>query len=171
MKPKVWRAAAMLMAAAWATGCAGPGKVKVAPVAVNATVTVKTDADAALAAASGATPAPEWRRTELYFGLRRADEAGGEEDRGAWSEARWQRFLDEEMTPEFPAGFSVVDAYGQWQSSRDGKIYGLISKVVVILHPATPDDEARIERVRAKFKTLTDQESVLRGTQPATVTF
>jgi len=42
---------------------------------------------------------------------------------------------------------------------------------VVILHPATPDDEARIERVRAKFKTLTDQESVLRGTQPATVTF
>jgi hypothetical protein len=169
MKPKVWRAAAMSMVVAWAAGCAGPGEVKVAPVAVNASVTVKTDA--ALAAASGATPAPERRRTELYFGLRQAGEAGGEEDRGAWSEARWQRFLDEEMTPEFPAGFSVVDAYGQWQSSRDGKIYGLISKVVVILHPATPDDEARIERVRAKFKALTGQESVLRGTQPATVTF
>ena len=162
MNSRIWRAALFFAAAFWAAGCAGPGAVKVDPVTVNATVTVKTDA---------AAPAPEWRRTELYFGLRRADEAGGAEDRGPWSEARWQRFLDEVVTPEFPAGFSVVDAYGQWKSSRDGKIYGLISKVVVILHAATPEDEARIERVRANFKALTGQESVLRGTQPATVAF
>ncbi len=160
MKPRSWRAAMLLTATAWAAGCAGPGAVKVDPVTVNATVTVKTDA-----------PAPEWRRTELYFGLRRAGEAGGAEDRGPWSEARWQHFLDDVVTPEFPAGFSVVDAYGQWKSSRDGKIYGLISKVVIVLHPATPEDESRIERVRATFKSLTGQESVLRGSQAATVAF
>ena len=180
MKTRSRRAAWVGLAAVLGlAGCAGPGAVKVDPVAVNATVTVKADpgladapsAPSAAASPSAAAPAPEWRRTELYFGLRRAGENGGTEDRGAWSDARWQRFLDEVVTPEFPAGFSVFDAYGQWKSSRDGNIYGLVSKVVVILHAATPADETRIERVRAKFKALTGQESVLRGTQPATVEF
>ncbi len=154
------RAAIFLAAVIWLAGCAATREVKLAPLAVNATGMVKT-----------AAPAAEWRRTELYFGLRGIGETGAEEDRGAWSEARWQRFLDEVVTPEFPAGFSVLDAYGQWKSARDGKIYGLVSKIVVILHAATPEDEARIERVRANFKTVTGQESVLRGTQSAEVAF
>jgi uncharacterized protein DUF3574 len=30
------------------------------------------------------------------------------------SEAAWRRFLDEEVTPRFPGGFTVLDSSGQW---------------------------------------------------------
>lgn len=126
--------------------------------------------------AAGATTAtsraaPAWARTELYFGLRREGEPGGEADRGPWSEARWQRFLDEVVTPEFPAGFTVLDAYGQWRREDDGRIYRLVSKVVMLVHEATPANDARLERVRARFLETTGQEGVIRSTQPATVSF
>lgn len=154
-----WRGVFLsLVAASLLTACVGPAERTVSPKQATST------------AASG--PAVlDWQRTELYFALRRTGEAGGEANAGPWSDKRWQSYLDEVVTPEFPAGFSVFDAYGQWKNSGDDKVYRLHSKVVVILHPKTDEDEARIERLRTMFKTLTGQESVLRATQPAAVEF
>src|SRR5262249_10328363 len=37
---------------------------------------------------------------------------------GAVGEAEWRTFLDQEVTPRFPDGLSVIDAYGQYRNRR-----------------------------------------------------
>lgn len=107
-----------------------------------------------------------WVRTELYFGLGPADHP----DQGI-SEADWRDFLDREVTPRFPAGLSVADVYGQWQGKESPVPSRLRSKVLIILYSGTEENKARIEAIRAAWKLKTGDQSVLRVTQPADVSF
>jgi hypothetical protein len=107
-----------------------------------------------------------WVDTKLYFGLGPADDAS----RGV-SEAQWRSFLDKEVTSRFPAGLSVMDTYGQWLSKKTGGVERIRSKVLVIEYPATKENTARIEAIRAAWKKMTGDQSVLRVTQPADVSF
>jgi hypothetical protein len=126
------------------------------PTAVAAPISAHTTPDRPAAA--------RWLRTELYFALARIDDA-----RDAAGEDAWIAFLDEEVTPRFPDGFSVFDAYGQWRGNAD--VARLRSKVLVVLHPDTPEARARIEAVRTAFLARTGQLSVLRASWPAAVSF
>lgn len=107
-----------------------------------------------------------WVDTRLYFGLGPADAA----DKGM-SEAAWRDFLDHQVTPRFPAGLSVVDVYGQWQGKQEKVPERIRSKMLVIYYPATPENAASIEAIRAAWKKLTGDQSVLKVTQPADVSF
>ena len=106
-----------------------------------------------------------WVRTELYFGLGAADAASGVSD------TAWRAFLDAEVTPRFPSGLTVVDAYGQWRDPGQGTPERLRSKVLILLHPDTPAARADIDAIRAAWKAKTGDRSVLRVTQPAEVSF
>jgi len=106
-----------------------------------------------------------WVRTELYFGLGTAGAKGGVDEAG------WQAFLDTEVTPRFPDGLTVMDAYGQWQGAGQRTPERLRSKVVVLLHPDAPAQRAAIDAIRAAWKAKTGDQSVLRVTQPAGVSF
>src|SRR4051812_10207602 len=65
-------------------------------------------------AATAAKPSPDgWVRTELYFGL---SKRGG----AVVSEDEWNRFVDEQITPRFPDGFSVSSAQGHYL--QDGQV-------------------------------------------------
>ena len=110
--------------------------------------------------------APHWVDTHLYFGLGPADAP----DKGV-PEAAWRDFLDKEVTPRFPAGLSVLDVYGQWQGKQEAKPERIRSKVLIIDYPATPENSAKIEAVRVAWKKLTGDQSVMRVTQPADVSF
>ncbi len=107
-----------------------------------------------------------WVDTKLYFGLGPADGA----TKGV-SEAEWRAFLDKEVTSRFPAGLSVMDMYGQWLSKKTGSVERIRSKMLVIEYPATKENAARIEAIRAAWKKMTGDQSVLRVTQPADVSF
>jgi hypothetical protein len=112
-----------------------------------------------------------WLDTKLYFGLGPADA----KQKGV-TEARWRTFLDKEVTPRFPAGLSVIDVYGQWLSERKQTSPGahperIRSKLLVIEYPATTENAERIEAIRAAWKQLTGDQSVLKVTQPADVSF
>jgi hypothetical protein len=107
-----------------------------------------------------------WVDTRLYFGLGPADAP----DKGV-TEAAWSVFLDQEITPRFPSGLSVVDCYGQWLSQRTHKVERLRSKMLLIDYPATAQNSARVEAIRAAWKQRTGDRSVLRVTQPADVSF
>src|SRR5215475_5932705 len=61
-------------------------------------------------------------RTTLYFGLSHRA--------GSVTQAQWQKFLRDEVTPRFPAGLTVWEADGQWRRS-DGTIARERAKVLL----------------------------------------
>ena len=114
-------------------------------------------------AASGASPAPapiscppghnSLVRDGLYFGL---TEPNGR----LITDDEWEGFLAQTVTPAFPAGFTVLNARGQWKGN-DGNVVKEPSRLLVLFHPpsAAADDSIRsiIGRYRADFH----QEAVL----------
>jgi hypothetical protein len=107
-----------------------------------------------------------WVDTRLYFGLgpANAPEKGVTED-------KWRAFLDKEVTPRFPDGLSVIDVYGQWQSKNTSTPERIRSKMLVIYYQEGPKAEAKIEAIRVAYKKLTGDQSVLKVTEPADVSF
>jgi len=107
-----------------------------------------------------------WVDTRLYFGLGPANAP----DKGV-SEAAWRGFLDQEVTPRFPAGLSVVDVYGQWEGVQEKSPERIRSKMLIIDYPATVVNAAKIEAIRAAWKQKTGDQSVMKVTEPADVSF
>jgi hypothetical protein len=102
-------------------------------------------------------------RTELFFGTDRSDSP-------AVTEEEWQQFLNEEITPRFPEGLTVLTGYGQFLNSK-GQIIREISKLVILLYPESErkDKNNQIEQIRQCYKGLFRQESVLRVDDPLPV--
>ncbi|MBK8284893.1 MAG: DUF3574 domain-containing protein [Ahniella sp.] len=91
-------------------------------------------------------------RWVLYLGRSRAD--GQTVDQTAW-----QQFLDEEVTLRFPAGFTWLDAHGQWRGD-DGKTWQEPSFQLILL---TDGDQAeRIAAVSRAYLERFQQQAVLR---------
>lgn len=107
-----------------------------------------------------------WVDTRLYFGLGLADQP-----QQGISEQAWREFLDHEVSTRFPDGLSVIDVYGQWQGKQQTSPERLRSKMLVIDYPDTPANRAKVEAIRAAWKQRTGDQSVLRVTQPADVSF
>ena len=107
-----------------------------------------------------------WVNTKLYFGLGPADRP----EQGI-SEAEWREFLDKQVTPRFPDGLSVLDVYGQWQGKNESVPERLRSKILILYYPDTQENREKIEAIRAAWKQKTGDESVLRVTEPADVSF
>lgn len=107
-----------------------------------------------------------WIRSELYFGVGIEGDADS-----AIGEAQWRAFLDKEVTPRFPDGLTVFDAYGQWLFRGAQEPERLNSKVLVILHEDTPLRRADIEAIRLAWKQATKHQSVLWSQQAVEVSF
>jgi len=108
-------------------------------------------------------PGETWIRTELLFGLSRP---GG----APVSEQEWRDFLGQEVTPRFPDGLTVVEAYGQYLNSAKTQVREG-SKLLLILYPPDPASSAKIEQIRTAYKKRFHQESVLRSTSLSKVSF
>lgn len=80
-----------------------------------------------------------WLKTELYLG---GTQRGGQ----IVSEGDWSSFLAKVLTPVFPRGLTVYDAYGQIQQA-DGKIRRQPTRVVVIVLPRQPNHETSFSSV------------------------
>jgi Protein of unknown function (DUF3574) len=101
---------------------------------------------------------------ELMFGRKIGERVGV-------SEAQWARFVDREITPRFPDGLSVIDARGQWRDAERNRIVREPSKLVQIVLPGKPDDDARLNEIAAAYKTRFRQQSVGIVVRAACVSF
>ena len=84
------------------------------------------------------------------------------------SDADLRAFVDQEVTPRFPEGVTVVDGGGQWKGSAD-QLVREAAKVVLIVLPAKGDAIARIETVRTAYRARFKQDTVVVIPQPACV--
>ncbi len=80
--------------------------------------------------------------------------------RAPLSEAEWSAFAAEVVTPNFPAGFTVLDGDGQWQNPATGRIGRERSKILLVAARRTPDLAARLAAVIDAYKARFHQESV-----------
>lgn len=97
-----------------------------------------------------------WVRTELYFGFARKDQP-------PVSDEQWQVFVDDQITPRFPDGLTIIPARGQWREA--GVVIHEPSRLVIIFRPCSTDareTSARIESIRAAYKAAFNQTAVLR---------
>ena len=84
---------------------------------------------------------------------------------GEVSPTEWRAFLDEEVTPRFPDGLSVIDIYGQYRG-RQGRIDRERSKLLVVVVFDAPAHALRVQAIVDSFRRRHKQESVLRVEQP-----
>ncbi len=96
------------------------------------------------------------QRTELYF--------------GGIARIAWDEFLAQVVTPRFPDGLTWYDAHGQWQT-RLGEVTRQDSRVLILLHAATPEKDRLVEELREEFKTRYHEISVLRADVAVTASF
>jgi hypothetical protein len=123
----------VLIIVAACTGQAPPGPAPVAACALGDTALV---------------------RDLVYFGRNRP---GG----GSVSDAEWQGFLNEVVTPRFPAGLTVVQATGQWKG-QSGVVEQERSEIVTLLHAADEAARRSVAEIAAEYKRRFQQEAVLR---------
>ena len=102
-------------------------------------------------------------RDTLYFGR---NVPGG----GAVTDAQWQAFLDDTVTPRFPGGLTVVEATGQWRGT-DGRMETEASQVVTLLHQGDAASRRAITAIVREYKRRFMQEAVLRERVAACVEF
>jgi hypothetical protein len=100
-----------------------------------------------------------WVVAELLFGREHV------------TDARWARFLADEVTPRFPDGLTAIDARGQWRAPGSDKITKQRSKVVMIAMPPGADNDARLQQIVEAYKTRFKQQSVGVILRPACVSF
>jgi len=98
--------------------------------------------------------------SRLYFGM--------DSPEGPVSDAAWQDFVDREITPRLPAGFTVFTARGQWRGD-DRVIRREDSRVLEVVS----EDDAAHRRALAEtaviYKARFRQQSVLVTQSPTRV--
>ncbi len=105
-----------------------------------------------------------WNRTELYFGSSKPD---GTEV----TEAQFKQFLDQEVTPRFPDGLTVLTGYGQFRNSANVIIQERSTELILLYPLQMPEANRKIQEIRESYKRAFQQESVLRVDSLATVSF
>ena len=103
------------------------------------------------------------RTAQLFFG-RNIDGKPGV------SEAAFAKFVDEELTPRFPDGLTVLEGGSQWRGPEN-KLIRESAKIVLIVLPKRGASIERVEAARAAYKVRFNQESVVLITQPGCVSF
>jgi hypothetical protein len=90
---------------------------------------------------------------EMFFGRTIAG-------RGRLTDAEWQAFAAETVTPNFPDGFTVFDGEGQWRNPATGRIAQDPTKILLVAARRTPDLPARLAAVIEAYKARFRQQSV-----------
>jgi hypothetical protein len=80
--------------------------------------------------------------------------------RGPLTDAEWTNFVASAITPQFPDGFTVLDANGQWLDQATGKTIQEQSKVLLLAADPDSDLKTRIGSVVDAYRKQFHQQSV-----------
>lgn len=77
------------------------------------------------------------------------------------TEVEFQHFVDQEVTPRFPDGLTILSAIGQFKTANQAIIKEK-SKLLLLLYPFNLDSDRKIEQIRQTYQKTFQQQSVLR---------
>lgn len=83
---------------------------------------------------------------------------------------QWDSFLALVVTSRFPDGLTVWDAQGQWRG-KSGMVGKEKTKVLLLIHPDSPDSNRAIQEIIDAYKKKFRQESVMKVRSSADVSF
>jgi Protein of unknown function (DUF3574) len=95
--------------------------------------------------------------SRLYFGFDTPD--------GPVTEAAWRAFVQGDIAPRLPAGFTLLMASGQWQG-EDGVSRQEDSRVLEVVGKDDAAHRQALVEIVARYKTVFRQESVLLTQSP-----
>jgi len=93
--------------------------------------------------------------TSLYFGLSKPDGS-------MISEKEWNSFNEEYISKIFKEGSTVIRVTGNWKDTATGKLITEPSCLVIYYYKHSPVVSKQIDSLRYWYKTLFQQQSVLR---------
>jgi hypothetical protein len=97
-------------------------------------------------------------QVDLYFG--RETDTGREV-----GEAEWASFLNEEVTPRFPEGLSVLDVRGQYRNPQ-GRVERERTKLLVVVVFDAPAHRPKVQAIVDGYSRRYGQHSVFRIEHP-----
>lgn len=90
----------------------------------------------------------------LMFGLTRPDGSIIDGD-------DWQAFVDSEITPRFPAGFTVFDSQGQWYDAAGHRVTREASRIVWIVASSSDRNlQPYLKAIRQAYQKRFSQQAV-----------
>jgi hypothetical protein len=101
---------------------------------------------------------------ELLFGRNIGDRLGV-------SEAAFGRFVDQEVTPRFPDGLTILAGQGQYRDTTRGVLVREQAKLLVIALKDEPEGRAKLAAVADAYKQRFNQQSVGTILKPACISF
>jgi hypothetical protein len=101
----------------------------------------------------GGLPGRPMLLATLYFGRDIADGA-------MVSDRDWEDFLDAEVTPRFPDGFTVTDGKGQWLDPDTRALVRETSKVLLVITPSSPASLGKLDEIATAYKRRFHQQAV-----------
>jgi hypothetical protein len=131
----------------------------IAAMLTGCAATPRDGADLAPACPSGQDRV---RTAQLYFARPAASAA-------SLTEAAFSRFVDQEITPRFPDGLTILDGGGAWRGDEN-RLIRESAKVAQIILPPRSDAPQRIAAVRLAYRKQFARDTVL-VTQAACVPF
>lgn len=84
---------------------------------------------------------------------------------GSVAPEQWRAFVDQEITPRFPDGFTVLETQGQWRN-RDSTISREAGHELLIIATRSAASEKNLNAMRDVYKRRFMQESVLLAESP-----
>ncbi|MCP4563780.1 MAG: DUF3574 domain-containing protein [Bosea sp.] len=101
---------------------------------------------------------------ELLFGRKVGDRIGV-------SETDFRRFVDQEVTPRFPDGLTILDATGQYRDNERGRLIREPSKLLQIAMPDEAGNRDKLAAIAEAYKRRFSQHSVGLILKPACASF
>ncbi len=89
---------------------------------------------------------------------------------GSVSVVLWNGFVDQEIAPRFPGGFTIIDTQGQWRN-RDGATMRESGHELIVLFTRPALENPLLDAIRDAYKRRFMQESVLLSESPVCAGF
>lgn len=114
--------------------------------------------------AAGCSMQKKMVQTELYFGLSQSNGS-------IIADSAWNIFVQQDVSNVFSKGFTVICSEGKWVDQLHKEMHSEPSRIITSVSTMTKPLSAQIDSLREKYKTLFQQEAVLRIDKKASFNF